>query len=57
MFALMAEYEAALIKERTLARAGRSAGPWPHRRPQTQDDGELSPDQQGSQYWQRPVIK
>ena len=33
MFALMAEYEAALIKERTPRRPGRRPGSGPHRGP------------------------
>jgi len=37
MFALMDEYEAALIKERTQAGSRRRPGPRPPRRPQTQD--------------------
>jgi len=38
MFALMAEYEAALIKERTQARPHRRPRPRPPRWTQTQDD-------------------
>ena len=38
IFALMAEYEAALIQERTMAGLAAGPGPRPHRRPQAQDD-------------------